>query len=115
VQALSSRLDETRDVMAKKVVSQLQEFKSVHSSHFRHPAHLAYPRKLRHLLPWAHGTLRSTAFRGGAEISPDERCATMAFFMARAALPPCCSAGLVYRSVMACSLPLQQSLRSSAE
>lgn len=69
---------------ACRVVRQLQEFKSAHASHLRQPHQLAYPRSLRNLLPWAHGLLRSTAFRGGAEVSPDERCAMMAFLMVRA-------------------------------
>jgi protein transport protein SEC24 len=81
--ALGSRLDETRDIMEKKVISQLQEFKSVHQSHFRQPSHLAFPRQLRNLLPWAHGMLRSNAFRGGADVSADERCAIMSFLMVR--------------------------------
>ena len=81
--AMSSRLDETRDVMEKKVISQLQEFKSVHQSHFRQGAHLAYPRTLRNLLPWTHGLLRSNAFRGAADVSADERCALMAFLLVR--------------------------------
>jgi protein transport protein SEC24 len=79
--ALTSRLDETRDVIQQKLVSQLREFKSVHQGHFRKPAHLAYPRSLRHLLPWVHGLLRSNALRGAAEVSPDERCAVMSFLM----------------------------------
>jgi protein transport protein SEC24 len=79
--ALTSRLDETRDVVQQKVVAQLREFKSVHQGHFRKPAHLAYPRTLRHLLPWVHGLLRGNALRGAADVSPDERCAVMSFLL----------------------------------
>ena len=92
--ALTSRLDETRDVVQQKVVAQLQEFKSVHQGHFRQPAHLAFPRTLRHLLPWAHGLLRSTALRGGAEVSPDERAAVMSMLLVR----PLCPASLLAHS-----------------
>ena len=99
--ALAARLDETRTVLQQRLMSQLQEFKSVVGSQLRGgagAAALAYARQLRHLLPWVHGTLRGAAFRGGAEVPPDERAAALAFLAVRA-----CNARAILNVSLVCA------------
>jgi hypothetical protein len=81
--ARRTRLSETRDTVEQKLAQQLQEFKSLHASHFRVASRLGYPKQLRHTLPWAHGLLRTAALRGGADVNADERCALMCLIAVR--------------------------------
>jgi len=80
---LTSRLEESRQVVSQRLSAALKEFRILQANALRTaPNRIAFPEAMRYVMLWGLGLIKSNALRGAAnELSMDERAAAVHYVM----------------------------------